>query len=57
MDIKVISQGGQANLPKVSQSEGLKPIQNKEVKIGVVQTNKATFDAWVISRAVFSAIK
>ena len=39
MDIKVISQGGQANLPKVSQSEGLKPIQNKEVKIGAVKDN------------------
>ena len=30
---------------------------NKAVKIGVVQTNKATFEACVIPRAVFSAMK
>lgn len=39
MDIKVTSQGGQANLPKVSQSEGIKAIHNKEVKIESIKDN------------------
>lgn len=39
MDIKVTSQGGQVNLPKISQSEGIKPVQNKDVKTEIVKDN------------------